>query len=493
MGGILSAEVALLESPNLQHNEKVPRHRIVGTINFDTPFLGMHPGVVVSGIGSIFRPAPSTPGGSTFGAGGEETRPGPAHDEAVISPSATSQQDFLTQVPYSNGSTTMLPTESRTCPTSPFTSPTNDPNYNPPFPNDVRMATRTGWGNALHFINKHSDGLARATKSYVTSYFEFGGCLADYNGLRNRYNRLRSLEEADSRRRDGRRRVRYVNYYTASTGRPKKPKPLIESLEPGSTNDKVYDDQTEGSLSGPEMDPLTLSDPNSEVTQANSSASIEENENSKVAGSLHDNDNALLGGLNRDSISGEGSTSESVLPMNVIDAAPISDDEQPEAVVGNNGRALAETNKIFEQGTELQDTEFNTSSVTVPAPGLGTSASTTSSLSNSLSLPPIPAQPQEPAPFDASIYSEKDARKLAEKEHSRQTKAYERALKDRDKAIRDRRKLLEKREKTLRLKQEKQLKLEEKEFAKSKKGTSVYAWSRRGRRSLWSFLHWRAV
>src|ERR1700712_4588051 len=61
MGGILSAEVAL-QAPNSPATGKPFRHRILGTISFDTPFLGMHPGVVVSGIGSLFRPAPDPQG-----------------------------------------------------------------------------------------------------------------------------------------------------------------------------------------------------------------------------------------------------------------------------------------------------------------------------------------------------------------------------------------------------------------------------------------------
>src|ERR1700710_2441313 len=63
MGGILSAEVAL-QAPFTPATGKPFRHRILGTISFDTPFLGMHPGVVVSGIGSLFRPAPDPPGKS---------------------------------------------------------------------------------------------------------------------------------------------------------------------------------------------------------------------------------------------------------------------------------------------------------------------------------------------------------------------------------------------------------------------------------------------
>ena len=45
MGGLLTAEAALDPSP-------VAR-RIIGVLAFDTPFLGMHPHVVVSGIASL--------------------------------------------------------------------------------------------------------------------------------------------------------------------------------------------------------------------------------------------------------------------------------------------------------------------------------------------------------------------------------------------------------------------------------------------------------
>jgi hypothetical protein len=58
------------------------------------------------------------------------------------------------------------------------------------------------------------------------------------------------------------------------------------------------------------------------------------------------------------------------------------------------------------------------------------------------SLPPVPRLPHPPAPFDAGRYTAKDTLKVAEKEHARQTKAYERAKKDREKTIREREKML---------------------------------------------------
>ena len=468
MGGILSAEVALLQSFN--GYEKALRHRILGTINFDTPFLGMHPGVVVSGIGSIFRPAPSAPGDSTSEAENQELKLGQVSNEASIVSPDISQQSSVTQLPSSHSSTTWLPTESGASgayPLSPLASPINDPNYNPPFPNDVRMKTRTGWGNALHFINKHSDGLARATRSYVTSYFEFGGCLADYNGLKNRYSRLRSLEEPDSRRRDGHRRVRFVNYYTASTGRPKKPK-----LPPSSdlNNEACYVQDGHPSPA-PEMQQLTVSESGEDFPFASSGASIEKSKDIESDEAPRDSHDRLLDIDDGGSTSREGSLLDSSRTMKVVDAAPIADNEHLAPAKEPDASAATESNSLSEQNAELAGTESNTDPITLD-PSHEAPASDISSLSTLPSLPPVPEQPEEPSPFDPSLYPEKDARKLAEKEHSRRTKAYDRAVKDRDKTIKDRRKLLEKREKALKQAHEKKLKQEAKEIAKSKKNSA---------------------
>lgn len=60
MGGILSAEVVLKKS---KPGDTVYsfQHRILGTVNFDTPFLGMHPGIIASGLNSLFKPAHGAP------------------------------------------------------------------------------------------------------------------------------------------------------------------------------------------------------------------------------------------------------------------------------------------------------------------------------------------------------------------------------------------------------------------------------------------------
>ena len=181
MGGLLAADVALLF-----------RHRIIGVLNFDVPFVGMHPGIIKAGLGSIFTKVP------------------PPQDQILTSPTQGSKPSRMSTI---------------------FNPKPADPNYNPSFANDVHLPVRKGLDNALHWFNKHSNNIKEAGKGLVKSHIEFGGAMADYKQLKDRYARVRALEEDDEmKRRMGNPdvksppRIRFVNYYTASTGRPKKPK-----------------------------------------------------------------------------------------------------------------------------------------------------------------------------------------------------------------------------------------------------------------------------
>jgi hypothetical protein len=64
MGGLLIAETAIDPRP-------VAR-RIIGLLSFDTPYLGMHPHVVISGIASLF-PKKEVPGPPSVTAQGMPT------------------------------------------------------------------------------------------------------------------------------------------------------------------------------------------------------------------------------------------------------------------------------------------------------------------------------------------------------------------------------------------------------------------------------------
>lgn len=208
MGGLLAADVALLF-----------RHRIVGIINFDVPFVGMHPGIIKAGLGSIFTKVP------------------PPQDQILTSPTAGNKPSRMSTI---------------------FNPKPSDPNYNPSFANDIHLPVRKGWDNALHWFNKHSNNIKEAGKVLVKSHFEFGSAMADYKELKDRYARVRALEEDDeTKRRIGNPdvrsppRIRFVNYYTASTGRPKKPKPpkspkSPSPSRPGSVSLHRYDSSASG-------------------------------------------------------------------------------------------------------------------------------------------------------------------------------------------------------------------------------------------------------
>ncbi|KAF2994698.1 hypothetical protein E8E13_002652 [Curvularia kusanoi] len=192
MGGLLAADVALLF-----------RHRIIGVLNFDVPFVGMHPGIIKAGLGSIFTKVP------------------PPQDQILTSPAQGSKPSRMSTI---------------------FNPKPADPNYNPSFANDVHLPVRKGLDNALHWFNKHSNNIKEAGKGLVKSHLEFGGAMADYKELKDRYARVRALEEDDeTKRRMGNPdvksppRIRFVNYYTASTGRPKKVK-SPKSSSPSRTN-----------------------------------------------------------------------------------------------------------------------------------------------------------------------------------------------------------------------------------------------------------------
>ena len=408
MGGLLSAEVALLQ-----------RHGILGTINFDTPFLGMHPGVIASGLGSLFRPAPESPD-----ARHAETR---AESQNIIRTSTNQDPQYGASSSYFGPEATgsqLMATESSAATTTPLSSvldlPTKDPTFDPPFVNDVRLPQRTGWSNAWHFLNKHSDDLRKATQSYVKSHLEFGGAMADYSGLKSRYSKIRALEDVKPPR-----RIRFVNYYTASTGRPKKPKKPAPVGSDASTA-QVDGDSAQMAL---QMRGASLGALDGHPPELSPRISIENpGEKETVDDDAQDRDRE---GTAED----EGAISDASQAMDLLHPAPVTDDEREENSDELDKPAALKPSR---SNATAESSPRNASPIASIGPPPSRPAPT---------LPPIATAPEEPAPFDPTLYTDKDTRKLAEKEHSRQVKAYKQTIKDRDKAIADRRKLVEKREK----------------------------------------------
>jgi hypothetical protein len=453
MGGILSAEISL-KAPHSPATGKPFRHRILGTINFDTPFLGMHPGVVVSGIGSLFRPAPDPPGSKPQSPTGGTNTPSIDSQASVSSPSyATSSYSPSRAESDASSQLSMMPSI-----TSPLASPPpNDPFFNPPFPNDVRLPERKGWTNILHFVNKHSDGLTAATKQYFMSHLEFGGVMADYPGLKNRYEKVRALEDVDDLpRRDApgyrrpTRRIRFVNYYTASTGRPKAPK-----IPPGQMLDK------DGNLKPieVEMQDMSLDNPTSTSSTPRPSISVEDYSDGAVTPQkLVDGPDAspvdASGVADQLKNLGENSGVQNDFQeppiMRHIDSMPIPDDDYEDLYSASETVVAPKPLEESFNAVEAPITIVQTAPTEPP-------------------LPPIPPMPTEPEAIDLNAYTDKDSRKIAEKEQKRVMKVYQQAIKDRESAIKERKKVAEKREKKKQQEREKALKAEEKQRLKEEK------------------------
>ncbi|KAJ5669619.1 hypothetical protein N7462_010689 [Penicillium macrosclerotiorum] len=198
LGGILAADVALL-----QLNGQ-PKHRILGLVNYDVPFLGLHPRVIPTGITSSI----------------------PKKDIAAEDQLA-GEQESLGLTPA-------------------YKAATPSPNFDPPFRNDVRIVERGFLKGIMHFVNKNTDNLSRSIFDRLVSPMKFAGCVNNYSELRQRHKCLIDLESAEY----SPDRVRFVNYYTTSTGRPaRKPKA-------SPTKEQEDIDDSKGILSGPSLENL---------------------------------------------------------------------------------------------------------------------------------------------------------------------------------------------------------------------------------------------
>ncbi|KAF1843105.1 uncharacterized protein K460DRAFT_139531 [Cucurbitaria berberidis CBS 394.84] len=350
MGGLLAADIAL-----------VFRHRIIGIINFDVPFLGMHPGIVMAGLGSIFSPPP-------------------APQDATVPDAEPSKK----------------PSRIGTL----FNPKPSDPNYNPSFANDVQLPVRKGWENSLHWLTKHySDGLRQATKGLVKSHLEFGGAMADYRELKDRYAKVRALEEDDERKRKSNYpdapfvpRIRFVNYYTASTGRPKKPKsPKSSSPSRPASRQSQHRDSDAGAPTAPR--PPDDQQPASQGRDRSVSVASSQPELTHIH------------------------------PDPIVDTPRVSIEVQEhrgnEVIPASLEEPLSATSPVKKSMTHdsKQDGPPN--------------------------LPEIPPIPQEPPFVDLMQFSDKVQRKTAEKEHDRALKEYQKAVKARNKVIKERTKLEE--------------------------------------------------
>lgn len=215
LGGILAADVALLQQDGR------PKHRILGLVNFDVPFLGLHPRVIPTGImGSI-----------------------PRKDVAPEDQLASEQESIGLEPAYRRI--------------------TPNPNFDPPFRNDVRLVQRGFLEGVMHFVNKNTENLSRSIFNRLVSPVKFAGCVNNYSELRQRHRRLIELEDAER----SSERVRFVNYYTTSTGRA-----------PRKSKDKTV----KGISSKPDQTPSPDESAEKEIAEEASDMLVEETQHSDV-------------------------------------------------------------------------------------------------------------------------------------------------------------------------------------------------------------------
>lgn len=324
-----------------------------------------------------------------------------------------------------------------------------DPHFNAPFFNDQTYEERPFLQSVFSFIKKHhAEGVANSFAQRLVDQLEFGGCLADYTGLHARYKKLRSLEDVDEVSMIGQghphgahARVRFVNYYTLSSGVPKKPKtPEDNGNEPPTDQ---FATEKIGDMEKLDVDPLRnhSSDGGIATPRSNISVTVEDY-SQKFEKPAHDEDTKRLS-TGKD----QSDVDISRLLMQDIDPTPMSDSDEPSQ---------------SSHGVEPEPAAFSvTTSAESPQ---GTTPQRI--MTEDLSLPPLPEEPTPPVLPDLDAYTDKASRKQAEKESKRLQKAYEQALKDRAKSIREREKLIEKRRKEAQKALDKQDREEQKKLDK---------------------------
>ncbi|RSL62779.1 hypothetical protein CEP53_004633 [Fusarium sp. AF-6] len=408
MGGILAADVILMPNPS-PYGTYPFKHRILGHISMDCPFLGLHPGIVVSGISSLFKPA--------------------------ATPQDHSQENTNLNAPYGTSETTNpdssslnLTTSYSSVPGSPSSATSasvshlpHDPFFNQPFFNDSALQERPFVRRMLHFASKYrSEGLVQAAAKHVVSYLEFGSCLADLSGLESRYDRLRALEDVDElqlqdQNRDPRApttRVRFVNYYTLCTGRPKTPK--SETPKTG-TSDEFASSQQSG-FSTPNLGP------GSSFLQPDTA------ENHLRASQESPRPSITI--EHRDTM-GNATNHQTLLDANHKDSPTQANTTQNDS--------FNDTEAIISDINRLSMHDIDPTPIDEPT------TSDEQRPTEEIELAPLPNPPTPPELPDVTIYTDKDERKQAEKEAKRLQRAYDHAVKDHAKAVREREKLLEKR------------------------------------------------
>ncbi|KIK55492.1 hypothetical protein GYMLUDRAFT_47695 [Collybiopsis luxurians FD-317 M1] len=168
MGGLLAAEAAT-DSSNAKDGSK----RIIGMIAFDCPYLGMHPHVVITGIASLF-PKKNDPSMKT------ETELNRHPSVRIVDRKETDHlHDNSPSRPHLNASSS----SSLSSNSSSSARSTADSLIG----RTMKFVSSHSDDALVRWARKHSDEPVAAGKRWVVEHFQFGSCMFDPSGLKDRY------------------------------------------------------------------------------------------------------------------------------------------------------------------------------------------------------------------------------------------------------------------------------------------------------------------
>ncbi|KAF9453367.1 hypothetical protein P691DRAFT_801186 [Macrolepiota fuliginosa MF-IS2] len=223
MGGLLAAEAATDPSNTLDERTGRPR-RIVGLIAFDTPYLGMHPHVIISGIASLLPKDTGTEGKKSEG----EMNVHP--DITVVPERVTDDWEAVKRSAAnrsghtrsdSDGSSHLAPIP----PPSPSSSKHSSSRSSQQSPSPLldrvlNFASAQSNSPFARWVKKHSDDPLSAGKRWIVERSQFSGAMFDPTGLKERYVRLVNWKHG-----------MWVNYWTQTLPRRSDGTPLIHEDE----------------------------------------------------------------------------------------------------------------------------------------------------------------------------------------------------------------------------------------------------------------------
>ncbi|KAF8869632.1 hypothetical protein CPB84DRAFT_1914865 [Gymnopilus junonius] len=233
MGGLLAADAATDPSNN---PDRYRPKRIVGVIAFDTPYLGMHPHVVITGIASLLPKGDAasvqkktksegamnqhpqinvvdekvTDDWEAFKKEGNihtRTAPYPSTPQSAASHSTLSVASTFSTISTMSSNLTALTGASY----SRSTSSSQSSNHTKRFvDHTLAFFAAKSDDKFAKWLRKHSDEPFSAATRWVVEHFQFGICMFDPPGLKSRYSRLVDWEAGGGL---------WVNYWTTTVPR----------------------------------------------------------------------------------------------------------------------------------------------------------------------------------------------------------------------------------------------------------------------------------